>query len=382
MSGLTADGFERKRLETIKADLENGLKTAFGNNIDLSPQSVFGQFVGIMSERFAQQWESQEYIYNSEYPSTAQKNQLSNVVMFNGIERQAAEYSTATVTLTGTSGTIIPAGSQIAVTGTEDIFVTDEEVEIDGGTVSVTVTAQDSGPILATAGTLTIIKTPIFGWTSATNSADANPGSDEETDAELRTRRILSTQALGQNLIDSLYGQLLNLEGVDDVLVIDNKTAAPVFGIPAYQFLTVIIGGANADIAELIWKNTPQGIASYGSTTVVHIDDQGFPQDVKFSRPTEIDIYFKVVITTNSDFPGTGSDDIKTAIVEYGDSNFGISDDVIMSKFYTPINTVPGIESIILTMGLSASPAGTSNITIDLDEISAYDVSQVEVNIV
>lgn len=382
MSGLTAFGFERKRLADIKADIEASLKTAFGNNIDLSPQSVFGQFIGIMSERISEHWESQENIYNSQYPSTAQGNQLSNVVLYNGIERRSAEYSTATVTLTGVNGTVITQGSQVAVSGTEEVFVIDEDATIVGGTASVGVTAQETGPIEAVAGSITVILTPIFGWTGVTNPLDAAVGSDEETDAELRERRTLSTQALGQNLIDSLYGQLLNLDNVEDAIVIDNKTAAPADGIPAYQFLVSILGGDDAEIAETIWKNTPQGIASFGTTTVVHTDDQGFPQDVKFTRPSDVEIYFKVDITTDSSFPGTGSTDIKNAIVEYGQENFKISDDVIRTKFYTPINTVPGITSIDLRIGLSASPTGTANLTIDLDEVSRYDTSRVEVNIV
>ena len=53
MSGLSAAGFERKRLIDIKAEIETALKLAFGDNIDLEPQSGFGQFVGILSEAFS-----------------------------------------------------------------------------------------------------------------------------------------------------------------------------------------------------------------------------------------------------------------------------------------------------------------------------------------
>ena len=67
MSGLTPEGFERKRLIDIKTTIEDALKLAFGNNIDLSEQSGFGQFVGILSEAISDQWESQENIYNSQY---------------------------------------------------------------------------------------------------------------------------------------------------------------------------------------------------------------------------------------------------------------------------------------------------------------------------
>lgn len=384
MSGLTAAGFERKRLIDIKTEIEDALKLAFGDNIDLTPQSGFGQFIGIISESLSDQWESQENVYNSQYPPTAQENQLSNVVMYNGIERQDATNSTVTATISGTAGTVIPSGSQASVASTGLVFETVSEVIIGGGgSITVAMQSVDAGAIEAVAGTLTVIETPIFGWTSITNSLDATVGREEETDAELRIRRELSTQALGQNLVDSLFGQLLNIDGVEDAVVISNGTDAVVDGIPAHQFLSSILGGDNDEIAAVIWDNTPQGILSFGATTVAIIDDQGFSQDVKFTRPSEVDIYFKIDITIDAtEFPGTGSADIKAAVVAYGIANFKISDDVIRSEFYTPINETPGILTVDLFIGLGASPSGTSNLTIDPDEISKYDISRVEVNIV
>ena len=384
MSGLSASGFERKRLIDIKTDIENRLKLIFGDNIDLEPQSGFGQFVGLESEAISDQWESQENVYNSQYPSTAQKVQLSNVVMYNGIERQNATNSTVTATLGGTAGTPIPVGSKGSVNTTGKVFETLSEVIIGaGGSVNVAMQAEDTGAIEAAAGTLTVIETPIFGWTSITNSADALVGRAEDTDAELRERRELSTQALGQNLVDSLFGQLLNVDGVEDAVVISNGTDAPVGGLPAHQFLSSIIGGDNDEIAQIIWNNTPQGILSYGVTTVAITDDQGFSQDVKFTRPGDVNIYFKIDITVDTNvFPGTGEADIKAAVVAYGLANFKISDDVIRTEFYTPINGVPGILTIDLFIGLAPSPAGTANLTIDPDEISRYATARVEVNVV
>lgn len=384
MNGLSAAGFERKRLADIKVEIEIALKTTFGENIDLSPQSGFGQFIGTLSEAFSDQWESQENTYNSQYPSTAQGNQLSNVVMYNGIERQDANNSLVIGTLTGVEGTIITVGSQVSVDITGYIFTITSEVIIPvGGTIDISMIAEKTGPIEVAIGTLTVIETPIFGWTGVTNLAEAVVGRDEETDAELRIRRELSTQALGQNLIDALFGQLLNIDGVEDAIVVSNGTDAPVDGIPAHQFLTSILGGINADIADIIWINTPQGILSFGTTTISITDSQGFIQDVKFTRPSEVDIYFKIDITVDTDiFPGTGEADIKDAVVAYGLANFKISDDVIYHDFYTPINSIPGTITLDLFMGLGASPAGTSNLVIDLDEVSRYDTGRVEVNIV
>ena len=292
--------------------------------------------------------------------------------------------STAVLDLTGTNGTVIPAGSIVSVQATSDKFITDSEVTIAGGVAAVNATAQIAGGIVALAGTITNIDTPIFGWTTVNNSADAEVGREIESDADLRERRELSTLALGQNLVDSLFGQLSNLDGVEDALVIDNKTdATDANGIPAHQFLSVVSGGSDDDIADKVWVNTPQGINSHGSTTVSITDAQGFPQDVLFSRPIDVDIYLSLDITTESGvFPSSGVDDIKEAIVAYGAANFKISDDVILSGFYTPINSIPGVTSIDLRIGITPSPTGVDNIAIAIDKISRYLTSRIEVDIV
>lgn len=47
--GLTAQGFKAKRLVDIQTDLENQLLAEFGD-INLDPQSIFGQQIGVFSK--------------------------------------------------------------------------------------------------------------------------------------------------------------------------------------------------------------------------------------------------------------------------------------------------------------------------------------------
>ncbi len=379
--GLTANGFKRKRLADIKTEMEDSLKAAFGENIDLIPQSVIGQFIGVMSEREDLEWQTLEDDYNAFYPSTAQGNSLSELVLLNAIQRQDATQSTGTVTLNGTDGTIVTAGSIISTSDTGTQFTIDIDTTISGST-QATVTAIETGEKIALAGTLTVIDTPIAGWSTVTNSSDADLGRDEETDVELRARREASVGALGQNLVDSLFGQLLNIDDVEAALVKDNKTdVTDSDGIPPHQFLSVVKGGLDADIGDIIWKNTPQGIDSFGTTTVQVLDAQGNLQDVNFTRPTDVDIFITVDVTTDADFPVSGSDDIKANVVAFGKANFSISDDVIQSRFFTPVNLTPGITDIEIFIGISASPTLTVNLPIALTEISAYDTSRLVVNV-
>ena len=338
-----------------------------------------------MAEALADQWESQENVYNSQYPDTASQAQLSNVVKLNGLTRLEATNATVTATLSGIVGKLIPLGSEASTSDTGTVFVTLADATIGGGgTITVAMESKEAGFYEAAAATLTIIDTPVYGWTGITNALDAVAGRAEETDAALRLRQADSTEAAGQNSADALFSQLRNLTGVVDASVIENKTdAVDAFGIPAHEFECFVKGGTGTEIADTIWINTPVGIQSHGDTLVVIEDSQGFNQNVYYTVPSDVDIYVKANITVNASiFPATGVADIKSDVVDYGEANFLIGDDVIYSQLFGPIHDTVGVLSIVLTIGFGAAPVGVINLTIDADEISAWDITRVEVNIV
>lgn len=384
MSGLTANGFDRKRLVDILADIEAAEKAIpeFGENIDLTPESRFSQLNGIIAEAISDAWENQEDVYNAFRAAFSQGISLSDLVQLNGIERDDGNNSTVTATVTGTVGLSIPVGSQASVVGTEAKFETLDTVVIPGaGFIDVAMSSVDEGTIAAVAGTLTQIETPIFGWSAITNTLDAVLGRLEETDAELRVRREDATAAGGNNISDALAAQLNNLNGVTDAIVVNNRTdIVDANGLDPHTFAAVLVGGTEADIIEVIWSNTPQGIDSFGALTAQITDGQGFLQDVNYNRGADIDIYFKLTLVTDSNYPADGDDQVKAAVVAYGEANFGLNDDVILSQFYTPINTIPGITSITINMNDTGAPVvETVNITILFDEISRYDAADISI---
>jgi len=386
--GIISTGFNRKRLDLLLAELNSEMKTIFGDNFDVSPESPDGQVNGVISESNANLWEIAEEAYNSFNPSAATGTALSNLVQLNGITRLAATSSVASLTLTGTSGTTILAGSLISTSDTNASFATDVDVVLDGGgNAGVLASAVDTGEVLAAAGTITVIDTPVTGWDTVTNAADAIVGREVETDVELRSRRVRSVAFDAQAQIDAIYAAVSNIDGVTSVTVLENDTnVTDVNGLPPHSFHVIVVGGLDADIGLTIWTKKPAGILSFGGITVQITDSQGIPHDISFSRPTEVDIYVIVNLSVTSEYPTTGDADVKQAIVDYanGDliegSGFGLSDDVIYTRLYTPINTVPGHEITSLFIGVSPAPTGTANLTIAPTEISNFLIANIEVN--
>jgi uncharacterized phage protein gp47/JayE len=380
--GITPEGFERKRLDVLLEEMNEAVRSVFGENINLSPESPDGQINGLVSGSNANLWELLEKAYDAFNPSAASGAALSNLVQLNGILRLPATKSRALLTLSGANATTVPAGALVATADTGTLFATETSVTIGlSGLVQVYARAVNTGPVIALAGTLTKIKTPITGWSGVTNLADALVGTNIETDPELRARRERSVSVAAQAVIDAIYAAVANVPGVEQVAVLENDTnATDGNGLPPHSFAVIASGGTEQDIADQIWLKKPAGITTFGDIAVVVEDSQGFPHTMNFSRPTEIPIFVEVNLTTiPGEYPVDGDDQIKQAIVDYANLNFVLGDDVIYSRLYTPINSVPGHQVDSLFIATSSPPGGTSNISIGVNESSKFTLANIVV---
>lgn len=234
------------------------------------------------------------------------------------------------------------------------------------------VVAFNSGIIEQPANTIDTILTPMIGWDSVTNPVAATPGEDRETDEELRLRFRNGKFERATNTYDAIYSALINTDNVSEVTIYENDTSVvDGNGVPAHSFLPIVVGGLSQDIGNAIWANKPIGILSYGNTSVNVIDVQGGTHVVSFSRPNALVIYISMDITTDVNFPANGNDLIRSNIIQYFADNLGTGDDVIYSRLYTPINSVPGHQVNTLTIGTSPSPVGVVNIPVAFDQIAS-----------
>lgn len=234
-------------------------------------------------------------------------------------------------------------------------------------------TGDEVGPVEQPVDTIDTISTPVLGWDSVSNPVEAAIGSFIETDSELRERFRNSKFDKSTNVIEALYSAILGIQGVQDLRIYENDTnITDGNGVLGHSFLTIVDGGLGTAIAQAIWDNKPIGILSQGSTTVTVLDTQGLPHDVNFSRPVPVTVYIEISLTTNSQFPPNGEDAIRDALIQYI-SNLKIGDDVVYSRLYTPINSIPGHQVNSLNISTSPSPVGVSNLIIDFDELAMTD---------
>ncbi len=133
---LTLTGLNIQTIAEIKSEIEEALRATFGPQINLQPQSVFGQNVGVSSERESLIQELAEDLHNSQYPDSASGVSLDNVLSLTGLVRLGALASRITgQALFGTASTLIPSGTQFSVNGDSDnVFSTDSDVTLIAGT--------------------------------------------------------------------------------------------------------------------------------------------------------------------------------------------------------------------------------------------------------
>lgn len=384
MTAVTSTGFIRTRLDERLAQLQASMQAIFGLSINLDPDTIDGQTIAIFAESVSNLDMLAEAIYLGFNPQTAVGVFLSRLVELNGIRRIPGTYSTVTLTCGGTQGTTIPAGSLVKHATTGASFVTMADAVI-GGTGTVNVAAQGAtyGPTLGAIGSLTKIDTPIYGWQTVTNAADAIPGRLEETDEQLRLRRTLSTATPAQSILDSVYGAVANLANVRNAKAWENPTnAVDALGLPAHSMYLVVEGGADADIANMIWLKKTAGTTLVGSTVVAVNDSMGNPHNMQFSRPAYTNVYVTVNLSLRPGWPSDGVARIKQAVVDWALLNQDIGEEVTQSRLYDPINSIQGHSVGSLFIGTAVGPTTAANIAVPFDGLAKFDTSRIVVNIV
>jgi len=248
--------------------------------------------------------------------------------------------------------------------------------------------AEEAGEVDQPVNTITNIATPVLGWDSVYNYTVGVGGNGTETDDELRIRFRDTKYERASNILEALYSALISVEGVTEVVIYENDTdATDSDGRPAHSFMPIVVGGDTATLAKTIWENKPLGILSYqiqapattyptGYTTI--FDSQGFPHFIGLNRPVPTALYISMsLLKTTGVYPADGDAQVKQALLDYLEENFGIGDDIVYSRLYTPINSIVGHQVNALTIGTSPSPAGTSNIVIPFNGIYTLDPANI-----
>lgn len=388
MAGVTSQGFTKKTIEEIKAEIEDEQLSTIDPALNLSSNQPLAQANAIFAKKAAEIWELAEVAYNGFDRDSAEGRLLDNVGSLVGTPREAARKSEVTCTVNVNAGFSAAAGTMMAnVTGQASVkFVNKSTVSsVGGGDVTAIFEAVDYGPVVANAGTLTQITSPVTGWNSITNPTDAVIGALEEADTAYRQRQDDELAAGGASTVDAIRVDLLQVNGVQQAYVFENTSlTTDDTGLPGKAIEAVIYDGAipaadDEEIAQAIWDTKPSGAETYGTDSATAIDSAGNERVVNFSRASLVNVYVKLTLTIDSRlFPSNGNDLVKEAVAVNGNL-LNLGDDVYVLAVGSWALKVPGVLDAVVRVGLTASPSGTSNLSITGRQIARFDTSRVEI---
>lgn len=332
---ITATGLTVKTLTQIKTDLETELKAIYGDDINVDSNSPDGQLINILAQFGTDIRELAVQINNGFDPDQATGRILDQRVTINNIERQGGTFTIQPITITVDSTVTLDGlddefnninGTGYTVqddAGNEFILVDSETFTV--GSYSRNFRAREIGAAETTVDTITNPVTIVLGVTSVNNpSAALSTGQDEETDAELRTRRQQSVAINSTGYLNGLLAAVLNLDGVSEAVIYENFTnSADANGIPAHGIWLVVAGGANTEVGNQIYAKKSYGANMKGSVEVDITTASDYTFTAKFDRPTATDLYIRFDLQAVVDSPSFDLSAVKEYIVANLTYNIG-----------------------------------------------------------
>lgn len=228
-----------------------------------------------------------------------------------GITRRAATASTGEITITGESGTVIPAGSLFSVASTNgnpsiDYMTIDAVTIPDGGSVTAPVQCTQAGTIGNTGiGTVVLVSSKLTKVTSVTNEEAITGGTEEESDESLKQRISDYDQSQGENYTGcpaDYKRWATSVDGVGDATVISAKDDT--------GLVTIILTDSNGSPAT---ETLCQAVYNY----IMRPDDEGerlapINANLSVTAPSTVAIGIKATVELTS---GATIESVKSAFL-------------------------------------------------------------------
>ena len=378
-------GISAPQYSDIYQSLIATFQNIYGSDIYVAPDSQDGQFLAVIAAAINDSNQAMISVFQGYSPYYAQGTGLSAQVKLNGLTRLTATNSSAVGVVTGVVGTIITNGVVQDAGGNLWNLPTSVTIPT-GGSISVTVTAQQPGSISATVGTINQIYNPQVGWQTFSNTSAAVAGQATETDAALRIRQAASVATPALAVRDAIYAAIGAVNGVGRYTVYENPTASTdANGVPAHAIACVVEGGSVAAITSAIFLRKPPGLQTYGTTSYTQTSPLGLTSVINYFVLGQVNIYFAVTIKALPGYLSTTTADIISALVAYVKS-LVIGESVYVSQTSAIASMIglPEGQTFYITdfrLGTAASPTGTSNIAIAYNQGANCAASNITVTV-
>ena len=317
---INAQGVIIPDTSTIKDEVEAEYKSVYGDDFVVDSSTEQGRQIDAEITSRMSVVRNNALLANQINPNLSEQNFLDAIYALANGQRDAAERSTVTCTITGIQGTIIPVGSRVQDVNREEWEATVAIVIPASGTVDSSFISINYGAIFAGIGEVNTIIDGVLGWETVTNNDDAVAGKLEQSDVSTRRQRKVE---LGGNAINNtlaIVTAISALENVSSLTFRENISESTVIidGVEMVPKSTYVCvdGGVDQDIAEEYYRVRSGGSNFNGDTLVTVIDPTSLQEiPVKFDRPDDKPKLAIVTVKVGSGIDPV--DDIKKAVVNY-----------------------------------------------------------------
>lgn len=336
----------------IKAAIIDWYKSIYGDDIDLSTGSADGVFVNDLALILNNILEAVSFVNRSLNVNEASGIYLDRLCRLSNVTRNQATHSTATIKVTNLDST------DYRISVNEELKFLDKASTVwtfTNNTSSTFVIPANGNAILnVVCDEVGQIKAP-SGWIDRTleltqlvveQTKDAIVGQNIESDSSLRSRRLQSLGAYGVTVVESLVASLLEIAGIQDVLVYNNNTSAAQVTadgttVDAHNVYVIVryvdgidLASLDDTIGNMIYNKLTPGIATtkcnvvgtsnyaYGRTYEFIPEQLGtsiklFHQDVYWKESRALNPEISVTLNIERYFTQDEIDTIGVVLIEY-----------------------------------------------------------------
>ena len=296
--GITANGYETTPESTILTEVQDAFKDALGTDLSLDVETPQGQLIAMITDMLHQIDLNRQSDFYSRDIYRAQGLQLDIIGRELDIPRREAVPTQVLITLQGAVNYTVLSGTQATIiTDNSQVFQFTDDFEITAASSQVTLTAVDGGVYenLTVGQKLqTQEYTPQIYDMTITSIIY---GQAAESDYQYRLR-LIEAQSSGVDEVAHLTLELENVENVLSAYVEPNNTLeTSATGIPPHAVEIVVLGGAEADIAQVLMDNlfaTPTYDDPTLGEEISGTDYNGHTQTFYITRPQQVNVSVQI----------------------------------------------------------------------------------------
>lgn len=247
---MAGSGFEVPTLAVLKKRVLGDVETRLRDGlvyVRTSVEHVLATvFLGVMLELYGEQASTADNVL----PATCSEAMLVLHAADRGLPRTAAVAARVTVVLTGTDGTVVPAGAELQRPGDGAVYLVDAAATVASGAATVTATAAVAGAAgnMADAEPVELAKSVTGLDTVGTVSGEPLTVGTDEEDLEAWRRRIVAhDREPPQGGADVDWRSWVEAVAGVGAAVVEGNSPGPGF-VTVYVIAAVAADGTSADL--------------------------------------------------------------------------------------------------------------------------------------